>query len=267
MPEKSVKIMLSNPIYDPSRRSSQSFTWYQQIVEQVARQGTKLDCVNLGNGFFTKRGTAYPDLVNAVGMAERAYEAEKKGYDAFIIGCAWDPGLREARSLVRIPVISPTESTLMLTWQLGRKLCALDRRPAKALEYGDLLHKYGIADRLVSVRCPPEFSSMDDFDLVYGGEERQKEFVRIVTAEMRRAIVEDHAEVLWYACTVGASVLTLHNIYEIDGVSLINPFVAALKMAEVMVDLQRAYGTAVCRSSVYRSPAAGWEKERQIPVD
>ena len=34
-----------------------------------------------------------------------AVRAEKNGYDALVIGCFYDPGLRESRELVEMPII------------------------------------------------------------------------------------------------------------------------------------------------------------------
>jgi len=264
-----IKIMLSDPTYNPRDRASIAYGRYQKIIDTVARPGTTVDFTSLKEGYFMSVGTPYPDAVNAVGMAERAYEAEKKGYDAFIIGCVWDVGLREARSLVKIPVTAPTESTALLAWTLGRKFSVIAGSSPKALKYRDLIQRYGLGDKLASVRCPPEFTAGTDpdFELIFGEEREQREFIEIVTAEMRKAVKEDSAEVVWYACTLGATLLTMHGVYEVDGAVIMDAFVAALKIAEVMVDIHRAYGTAVCRASIYQAPMLGWEKERPIALD
>lgn len=38
--------------------------------------------------------------------------AEENGYDAIVSGCFYDPGLREARELVKIPVVGVCEASL-----------------------------------------------------------------------------------------------------------------------------------------------------------
>jgi Asp/Glu/hydantoin racemase len=47
--------------------------------------------------------------------------AEQNGYDAVIIGNALDPGLFDARSLLRIPVLSIGQSALLFSQQIGTK--------------------------------------------------------------------------------------------------------------------------------------------------
>lgn len=152
-----IRILLSDPVYNEDERATIAYKRYQDIVGAVARPGTTVEYTSLRKGYFPVRGTPFPDAVNAAGMAERAYEAEKKGYDAFIIGCVWDPGLREARSLVKIPVLAPTESATLLSLTLGRKFSAIADNPAASLKYADLIRGYGLGERLASVRCPPGF--------------------------------------------------------------------------------------------------------------
>ena len=47
--------------------------------------------------------------------------AERNGYDAFIIGCYLDTGLQRARSLVDIPALGVTETSMLVACTLGRK--------------------------------------------------------------------------------------------------------------------------------------------------
>lgn len=84
---------------------------------------------------------------------------------------------------------------------------------------------------------------------------------------MSRAVKQDGAEVLWVACTISAAILTTQGIYKVDGAPVLDLFAAAIKMAEIMVDLQRAYGISVCRESIYYPPRPGWEEQIPIAVD
>ena len=46
------------------------------------------------------------DKMISAQIVHNAVMAERQGYDAVAISCFFDPGLREARSLVNIPVVS-----------------------------------------------------------------------------------------------------------------------------------------------------------------
>ena len=103
------------------------------------------------------------------------------------------------------------------------------------------------------------------FEMMFGKE--QDKFVDLMTQEMTRAIKEDGAEVLIAGCTVAATVLTMQGVYKVDGAPIIDVIAAEIKMAEIMVDLKRAYGIGVCKASIYYPPPAGWEREIPIMVD
>jgi allantoin racemase len=47
-------------------------------------------------------------------VVRETVEAEKRGYDAAVIGCFYDPGLNEARELVEMPVVGVCEASLSL---------------------------------------------------------------------------------------------------------------------------------------------------------
>jgi allantoin racemase len=48
-----------------------------------------------------------------------AINAEKRGYDAIIIGCFGDPGIEAVREALRIPVIGPGETSFHIAAMLG----------------------------------------------------------------------------------------------------------------------------------------------------
>jgi len=117
---------------------------------------------------------------------QRAYEAEKKGYDGFIIGCASDLGLKEARSMVNIPVVGSTEATALLACSLGNKFSVITTDPTACGRAENLIRSYGLADRLASVRCPDGLTSHKNFAMMAEGPEQQKKVVDLLTPPWQR---------------------------------------------------------------------------------
>ena len=72
----STRLMLCRPV--PGQESP-FWAWYQRTIDAVARPGTTVDFVALREGYKDST-TPYTIFYNALGQAERAYEAEKKGY-------------------------------------------------------------------------------------------------------------------------------------------------------------------------------------------
>lgn len=202
-----------------------------------------------------------------MGQVQRAYEAEKKGYDAFMIGCAFDPGLKECRALVNIPVVAPVESAALLACTLGNNFSIIALAPGWVQIIVNTIRSYGLKDKLASVRCPPGLTFDDASGMAVAGEEGQAKLVDLVVEEMSKAVEEDGAEALFVSCMIASTVLSMHRVYQVDGVPVIDPFAAEIKMAEVLADFQKACGIGVCKSSIYHPPFPGWEDEIPIKVD
>ena len=239
---------------------------FQKTVGAVARPGTIVDIVMLKEGY-TDSTAPYTLFYNAKGQVERAYEAEKKGYDAFMIGCAFDPGLKECRSVVNIPVVAPLESAALLAYTLGNKFSVISLDPSWVQLTVNTIQSYGLRDKLASVRCPKGLTFHDAFKKMFAGEEGQAKVVDLLVEEMSKAVQEDSAEVLLVGCSIGSTVLAMHQVYQVDGVPVIDPFAAQIKMAETLSDFQKAYGTGVCKASIYHSPPTGWKEDIPIEVD
>lgn len=79
--------------------------------------------------------------------------AEKDGYDAVVIGCFYDPGAREARELVSIPVIVPAEATLHVAATLGHKFSIIVGRRKWIPKMESNLYVYGLERKLASFRA------------------------------------------------------------------------------------------------------------------
>jgi Asp/Glu/hydantoin racemase len=99
------------------------------------------------------------------------------------------------------------------------------------------------------------------------GPQQQQQIVDLLTAAMMKAVHEDGAEALYVSCLPTSAMLAMHRVYEVDGAPVVNMFTAALKLAENMVALKRAYGTVVCKKSIYLGPHTGWEQEIPIQMD
>jgi allantoin racemase len=261
--KSNIKLMLSEPVYGEAPR--QHWPWLAQILEAVGQPGTTVDFVNLRHGYKVVR--TYARAYNALQIVQRAYEAEKKGYDGLIIGCASDLGMKEARSMVDIPVIGATEATALLACTLGNKFSVVCTDPTACARTESLIKSYGLGDRLAGVSSPPGLTAHKNFAMMGEGVEGQKKVVEMLTSEMRRAVLEDRAEAVWVSCVPSSTCVAIHGVHEVEGAPVVNLFTASLKLAETLVSLKKAYGTVVCKRSIYLGPAPGWEQEIPIRID
>ena len=118
---------------------------------------------------------------------------------------------------------------------------------------------------MASIRQVPGLNLAKTFEMMLGGE--QDKLIGMIKIEMENGVKEDGAEALFVPCMPTASMLTMNGLYQAEGAPVIDLFSIAIKQAEIMVELKRAYGTSVCKRSIYIPPYEGWDKDIPIVVD
>ena len=83
--------------------------------------------------------------------AQRAVQAEKEGYDALCPFGGLDIGVKEARALVKIPVVGQTEATYLFCGMLGRKFANVVYMPGGEVRRRQEAEECGVGDLLVGV--------------------------------------------------------------------------------------------------------------------
>lgn len=94
---------------------------------------------------------AYVKSLGAQQVCEAAQMAQSSGFDVMALGCIFDPGLKEARSLVTIPIVSLAETTMMVASSLGRRVAYVALNTFQKAEIEDRAHEYGFSHRLAGV--------------------------------------------------------------------------------------------------------------------
>src|SRR5450756_2504236 len=121
-------------------------------------------------------------------------QAENDGVDAAVIGCFYDPGLREAREITeRMVVTAPAEASMHIASTLGHTFSIIVGRNKWIPQMHENVVKYGFRDRLAS------FKSVDLG--VYDFMKDVNETNRRLTAAAREAVEQDRAEVVILGCT------------------------------------------------------------------
>lgn len=228
-----------------------------KITGKMVRPGTSISfgCIEKG---YTIPESCYTKAYNTLEIAKSIYEAYKKGYDAAIVGCFSDPGLHEARSIVDIPVTGVCESSLLLASCLGAKFSVLVYNRQSKPRIKRIIESHGLDSRLASIR--PLNITLTEARKLYDDPNR---FINLFKEIGKDAIERDGAEVLIPGCTIFSAILTENKIYEIDGCPILDCVATAIKIAESLVDLKRAFGIKVSRSGLYAT-SPRWEEE--IPI-
>ncbi|MDP6884350.1 MAG: aspartate/glutamate racemase family protein, partial [Rhodospirillales bacterium] len=168
---------------------------------------------------------ALPDIVRIVRDAAGKY-------DAIVITCFYDLGLREAREISgRTVVTAPCQSALAIASQLGNTFSILVGRRKWIPKMSEAVRLYGQDHALASMR--PVDLGVLDFNS--HAEARQR-----LMDVGRRCVEEDGAEVLILGC--GALYDFPLQMQEELGVPVIGALQAAFKYGEFLADTARRLG-------------------------
>lgn len=162
------------------------------------------------------------DTWSAVGVMETLWSIRSE-YDAAVIGCFGDPGLRPARELVDIPVLGPSEATVHTAAQIADRFSWLTILPATVPKSRARAHELGVSENVASVRsvdAPVERISHDSEDLV----DRMVDTGRL-------AVEEDGAEALIPGCMSLAFMQVHEDVGSRLGVPLLDPVAIVLEQA------------------------------------
>lgn len=203
-------------------------------LKAAARSDVEISVVSIEKGPASIE-SAYEEEMAAPGILEKVREAEKKGFDAVIIDCMGDPALEAAKEIVDIPVVGPAQSSMAIASTLGDKfsvVTVLDRLiPLIWREAKD----YGYESQVASVRSV----KVPVLEL----EEKRAEVKAALLKESKKAIEEDGADTIILGCTglIGMA----RELQEALKVPVVDPGVAPVKFAEILVDLKLSQSKVV----------------------
>ncbi|MFC1966738.1 aspartate/glutamate racemase family protein [Chloroflexota bacterium] len=227
-----------------------------KLFQKAARPDTQVDvkCVKPGLNRSPYISYAYLQFLNKGSIIERIIEAEREGYDAAMVGCFLDPGVREARSIVNIPVIGLGESTIHFACQLGHRLAIIAPGERRLIpEYEDNLALYGVKER--TIVNPIRMVNLERRTWLEGID--NPNLVASAVLEKARECASDGAEVVVVGCNALGPFCTLSGLVEIEErhVPIVDCTSIALKMAETIVDIHSRLGLPfISRASKYALP-------------
>jgi allantoin racemase len=166
--------------------------------------------------------SAVEELWCTVGSMKTAHRIQDE-FDALVIGCFGDPGIRGLRELLEIPVVGPAEATIHTATMVADQFTWLTILEATAPMSREQAHEHHLSGRCVSIRsvdAPVESIDHGDDDLV-------DRMVR----EGKAAVEEDGAEALFPGCMSLSFAQRHDEIEERVGVPFLDPASIALEQA------------------------------------
>jgi Asp/Glu/hydantoin racemase len=189
-------------------------------------------------------------MLNARQVCDAAQAAQAAGYDAFALGCFFDPGLVEARSLVDIPVVSLAESCLLTACSLGRKVGMIALTPFQKMLTEDLAAQYGLSGRLSGVVSMSP--AVDLFDLE--GDETAAASIRDRFVQACRCALSQGAEVIIPGDGVLNEFLVRHRLLSVEGAVVLDALGVLFHHAAFFANARGAGCLDVSRRQLYAKP-------------
>lgn len=189
----------------------------------------------------------------AAQVIRNALGAQREGFEAFVIGHFQEPGLREARASVDIPVVGLGEATMLHACTLGRKVGLVTINPVFIPYHEDQIARHGLAERVVCVRAVD--ASVADYNRAFDDEavyrRMRQDFVRQV-----EPMVDAGVEVIVPAGGYPMLLFGCEPAFAVGGATVLNGLPVAIAAAETAVRLRRLNGTATSRRRSYALPPA-----------
>lgn len=225
---------------------------YDRIIDEtlspLALPDTKLEICNLV-GAPVNIDYFWPKHLMEAAIFEECMRLEDEGFDAIIVGCCYDPGVRVARELVDIPVVGPLEAALNMASYFGHRPTVITDHH-KAVPYlEDMVRLYG-QQNVRNVRCIDWWVT----EMIQEPSEVAKDAVSACEAALR----DDDADLAILGCTIIAACLTQHTreTGEYRDVPIVNPNLLALKSAESLADLWQQGEYRISRRNYYERQSA-----------
>ena len=241
---------------------TQARLWYQSFVHPVEqapyieRLQNQLDAAASPGIRFEVHGLDPPDhffhplteFRCAAQTIRNALQAQREGYDAFVIGHFQEPGLLEVRGALDIPVVGLGEATMLAACSMGRQFGLVTINPVFIDWHERQVRAYGLAQRVTGVRAIqvdlPGFMRAFTEDVAY----RQ---VRAEFVEQVRPLVAAGAEVIIPAGGLPMLLFARECPFVIDNALVLHGIAVVAKAAEMALGLQRLTGSVVSRRRTY----------------
>ena len=218
-------------------------------LAEICDAGTTVDVIGITP--FDSYAHPLVEMRCAREMVCHAIQAERDGYDAFIVGHFQDAGLYEARSAVDIPVLALGEASMLYSCQLGQQSGIVTINPRFIPWFHHQIGKYGLRERVTGVHA----MSFEPGQIMQGFDSTQNyQAVRRLFDEQARPLVARGVDVLIPGGGIPMLLFAREHRHTVDGAPVINGIPIVLKMAEMAVKLRRLTGLHVSRTSDFVQP-------------
>jgi len=186
-----------------------------------------------------------------------AIQAEKEGYDAFMIGNITDAGMREARELVNIPVLGLSETSLHIASIMGATfgLVAIAEKWIPRLI--ENVERYGLRQKLSGIEVME--TSPLDLRKAFRDDARRKDVIARFTSAAEKLVANGAEVIIPAGGEVGVFVIEA-GLFELGRSPIVSGIFELIKMGEMAVKLRALTGRFTSKRFAYAPPTGDFLK-------
>lgn len=194
----------------------------------------------------------YLEALNELQIGEAALTAQQEGYDAVALGCFYDPALRQARSLVDIPVVGLSETCMLVACSLGKRFGLIALNDDQKIQHEELAVAYGLESRMAAAvsMTPP----IDEY-MLEGDDAATGPIVEGFGRACREAIAKG-AEVIIPGDGVLNEFIWRRSLLHVEGATVMDALGTLFQYAAFMARARASIGLSVSRRHHYAKPPA-----------
>jgi len=223
-----------------------------KTLQDAALPGTEIVVHGLGPGKALADQYRYLEYRDTPEILDNGLRAEQEGYDAFLIGNVFEPGLHALREVLNIPVLGLLESSVHLACLMGASFSIVNVNPKFARKVTENIAGTGLSGRLISI----------DTMQVEGGRVIDRAFedpavLESVLAQFRAAArigIAKGAETVIPAGGIVMAILAYAGVHAVDNVPIVNGLIALVKVAEMAVQIRQLTGGFTSKQMMYAPP-------------
>jgi allantoin racemase len=223
------------------------------LLNRSAAPGTTVDVHGLSEGAAIADQYRYLEHVDTQEILANGLRAEREGYDAFLIGNIFEPGLHALREVLNIPVLGLCESSIHLACLMGPGFSIVNVNPKFVRRVTENITGAGLATRLVSIEhMQVERGAV--LDSAFEDDQVRQMVVDQFTAAARCGIARG-AEVIIPAGGIVMLLLAKSGVHAVDKAPIVNGVIGLLKMAELAVQIRQLTGFFTSKTMMYAPPS------------
>jgi allantoin racemase len=224
----------------------------KKVIAMAAEPGTTVHVQGLAEAAGIGAHYRFLEYHDTKEVIYNALEAEKQGFDAFLIGNITDAGLREARELVNIPVLGLSETSLHVASMMGASfgLIAIAERWLPRLM--ENVERYGLRSKLAGIEAMQ--TSPLDLRKAFRDEARRRDVIARFTEAAEKLIARGAEVVIPAGGEVGVFTIEA-RLFQLRNTPVLSGIFELVKMGEMAVKLSQLTGRFTSRRLTYSRPS------------